>query len=795
MNCNLTTAKSLAADRFSNHRGLHMPKFSIIFALFSILLVSHRVDAEELFQRAAAVFEQRCIRCHSSQDRRGGLSLVTREAALTGGDSGQAIEPGKPERSLLMQMITGQEPEMPRDSNRLSEVEVTAIHQWIAAGAHWPNERTLNAQAMASTDWWSLQPLRRPELPSLESSGQDSSGSTIENPIDRFILAELHQRGLTQSPESNRLTLIRRVTFDLIGLPPTIEEVEAFCSDPDERAYQRLVDRLISSPGYGERWARHWLDVVHYGETHGYDKDQPRPNAWPYRDYVIRAFNADKPYSQFVQEQIAGDVLLPDSLDGITATGFIAAGPWDLIGHAEVPESKTDGKVARHLDRDDMVSNTINTFQSITVHCAQCHDHKFDPVSQKEYYALQAIFAALDRADRVFDTDPLVAQRRRELLSQKQSVPAEDEVTLQAIDQRLAELPAPLVVYCGTIHSGSGNFAGTGASGGKPRAISMLARGDVTKPLEQVSPGALAYFPALSKMIDLPMDACDAQRRAALAGWLTDHRNPLTWRSIVNRVWLYHFGRGIVDSPNDFGRMGLEPSHPELLDWLATWFRDDAQGSLKQLHKLIVTSQTYRQSAIPVREIWQKANEIDSSNSLLWRQNRRRLEAEAVRDSILAVAGILDLSMGGPSFQDFVISHPEHSPHYEYQLANLEDHKLHRRSIYRFIVRSQQQPWMATLDCADPSLLVDKRNQTITPLQALGQLNNQLVLVASRHFADRLKAMTTDPCQQTRTAIRIALQRNATGQEIDELTHYSLQNGLENMCRIVLNLNEFVFVD
>ena len=277
--------------------------------------------------------------------------------------------------------------------------------RWIDQGADWP-DGVDKSKVVDKFDWWSLKPLTRPEVPKIVV--HKNGVNEVAAPIDAFILAMLREKGLTPSLEADRRTLIRRLYFDLIGLPPSPEEMDAFVADPDPSAYAKLVEKLLESPHYGERWARHWLDVVHYGDTHGYDKDQPRPNAWPYRDYVVRAFNSDKRYSRFVEEQIAGDIFAPGTEDGLTATGFIAAGPWDLIGHAEVPESKIDGKIARNLDRDDMVTNTCNTFVSLTVQCARCHHHKFDPVMQEDYYRLQADFAALDRADRTYDIDQTV---------------------------------------------------------------------------------------------------------------------------------------------------------------------------------------------------------------------------------------------------------------------------------------------------------------------------------------------------------------------------------------------------
>ncbi len=977
-------------------------------------LYAARVD---FLRDVKPIFEAHCVQCHGAEKQKSGYRLDDPTVALAGGDSGElAIVPGKPGDGTLIHLVDGSNKLLfmpPRKSEvaPLSAGQVDTLRRWIAEGAVWPEMQNGAAKQGDALTHWSFQPLRMPKVPGDEA-----------NPIDSFIVAKLNEHGLKHSTEANRRTLIRRLSFNLTGLPPAYEEVKTFEADRDPLAYEKLVDRLLASPRYGERWARHWLDVVHFGETHGYDKDKPRLNAWPYRDYVIRAFNNDKPYPRFVQEQVAGDALFPGTVDGITALGFIAAGPWDLIGHAEVPETKTDGKIARHLDRDDMVSNTLNTFQSVTVHCAQCHDHKFDPVSQRDYYALQAVFAALDRTERDYYEDDEtmsrfihVGERRKQITGEIQSLEAplvekagrayaelskridapapstgapnagpefgyhsaistvqdaakwvqvdlgrsvevqrvvmkpcyddfakigagfgfpirfkvevsddadfkvgvhliwrkhdatfmndfpnpgltafetgtapddgvkgryvrvtatklatrredyifalaelevyadqagpnlaagrpvtaldsieasprwrrsnltdgafpqlkdpEDKARLMAqrdalvlahadesIKQRLADLrlqlaalpvlPKPQKVYAGAIHTGSGAFMGTGTSGGKPRPIHLLRRGDVTQPGEEVKPGALER---IGKQLGLSFDLADsgneAERRAALAKWITAPENALTWRSIVNRVWHYHFGRGIVETPNDFGKMGGAPSHPELLDWLAIWFRDEAKGSLKALHKLIVTSRTYRQSSVADEDLMRRASELDAANTLLWRQNRRRLEAEAVRDSILAAAGKLDFSMGGPSFQDFVIEKPQHSPHYQYHLADPEDPKLHRRSVYRFLVRSQQQPWMAALDCADPSMLVDRRNETITPLQALAQLNNQLGLVMARHFAARVGETDVDE------AVRIALQRDPTPQERSELQRYAADHGMTNACRLLLNLNEFVFVD
>ena len=376
-------------------------------------------------------------------------------------------------------------------------------------------------------------------------------------------------------------------------------------------------------------------------------------------------------------------------------------------------------------------------------------------------------------------TDPAADQKLAELTADRSKVAKE-----------LATLPAPQVAYVGTIHKGTGAFAGTGANGGKPRPIFVLKRGDVSQPDKEVGPGTLPFTKELTSQFDLPSDAPEGARRVALAKWITDQRNPLTWRVIVNRVWHYHFGRGLSDTPNDFGRMGSQPTHPELLDWLAVDFRDNGQ-SLKKLHRLIVTSATYRQSSLG-----NPANEkIDTSNAFLWRMNRRKLEAEAVHDSVLAVAGKLDLTMGGPGFQDFVIDKPQHSPHYEYDQYDVEDPKAHRRSVYRFIVRSQPQPFLTVLDCADPSMSVASRNETVNALQALAMRNNRLTVAMAKHFAARVAKEATTPPAQIDLAFRLALGRPPSSNEAEAMSGYVREHGLTNLCRLIFNLNEFNFVD
>lgn len=970
--------------------------------------LERRVDFETEIR---PLLTARCLACHGPDKQRGGLRLDRKNAAMEGGYEGDDIIPGDGAESLVVRLTAGAEEDrlMPPKGARLSNEQVALLRTWIDQGADWPG----GDEDDDPRNWWSLRPLALAEVPVIEPFA-DADAPPARNPIDAFIRAKLREKGLGPSPEADRRTLIRRLSFDLVGLPPTPEEITAFVDDPDPLAYEKLVDRLLASPRYGERWARHWLDAAHYGDSHGYDKDKPRPNAWPYRDYVIRSFNADKSYGRFVAEQVAGDVLYPDEPDGVVALGFLASGPWDFVGHAEVPETKIDGQIARHLDRDDMVAVTINTFLGLTAQCAQCHDHKFDPISQEDYYRLQAVFAAVDRADRPYYDDPEIAREARELtalrdqrenerkrvealiedragpalaeldrrIAEAQEPPdrpehgyhsalaidagevkwvqvdlgrsaaidrvvlwgcfdsfndigpgfgfpvrfkieASDDPTferetvviadrteadepnpgvapqtfqaqgargryvrltaprlaerfndhvlamaelevfdeaganlaagapvsaldsieagprwrlsnlvdghapgrdrpdelaklqadraellasavdpsdlrtleeiqesLRRIEARIADLPEPSLVYAATIYDGGdAPFRGTGPDGGRPRPIHVLFRGDVKSPRKEVGPAALEVFTELPGAFDLSPDQPEGERRAALARWLSDRRNPLVWRTIVNRVWQHHFGNGIVATSGDFGRMGEPATHPELLDWLAVGFRDGGQ-SLKDLHRLIVTSSTYRQSSAGNPEF----EAIDAGDAYLWRAPRRKLEAEAIRDAAIFVAGRLDPTMYGPAFQDFVIERPEHSPQYQYDLQPPDDPKIHRRAIYRFLVRSKLQPFMTALDCADPSMRVDKRNETASPLQALALYNNGLMLTMAKHLADRVEPAGDRRAQLAR-AFALALGREPSTEELSTLDAHAAEFGLPSACRVILNLNEFMFID
>ncbi len=510
-----------------------MARFCITCLLLAFLPIAGRADDSFFRERIAPIFESHCVRCHEGEKPKGGLSLVSAEQFAKGGESGPLVAPGKPDESSLVEYISGDAPEMPKDGKPLSVDEVAAIRRWIQDGAVWPTGAELTDKREYDLNWWSLKSLRKPTPPEVHSNW-------VRTPIDAFILDKLSEHKLRPSAEADRQTLIRRLYFDLIGLPPSYEEVQAFVVDKDPQAYEKLVDRLLALPEYGERWGRHWLDVVHYGDTHGYDKDKMRPNAWPYRDYVIRSLNDDKPYTRFVEEQIAGDVLFPGTADGVIATGFLVAGPFDFVGQIEVAEGTLAKAITRNLDRDDMVTTVMGTFNSMTAQCARCHNHKFDPITQEDYYSLQAVFAGIDRADRPYPADK-------------------------------SQATGGVVFAAATEFDAHGVFAPTH---GKSRPVHLLKRGSEKDPGVEVGPGACGYLPQLASRFNMVDKDREGARRAALAAWLVDKNNSLTWRSIVNRVWQYHFGRGIVDTPNDFGRMGSLPSHPELLDWLAVEFRD-----------------------------------------------------------------------------------------------------------------------------------------------------------------------------------------------------------------------------
>ncbi len=934
-----------------------------------LLFLAGPPDRVDFTREVRPILAARCLSCHGPDKQKGNLRLDSRASALADG----AVVPFKPATSELHRRIAGEGKRMPPSGPPLDDAQVTLLRRWIAQGAPWAEER-------AAPTHWAYRPLVRPAVPA----------GMGKNPLDAFVNAR-HGK-LRPVPEADRRTLIRRLSFNLTGLPPTPEEVDAFLADTRPDAYCRLVDRLLASPGHGERWARHWLDVVHWAETHGHDQDVPRENAWPYRDWLIRAFNSDMPYGRFVRAQIAGDILYRDEPWDTAATGLLAAGPWDESSQQSIRDDTLDKKQAQNLDRDDMLTTVMSAFSSTTVHCARCHDHKFDPVPQAEYYALQAVFAGIDRANRPFDPDPSVSARRAALeaerrrllaakdlltpetrrlvaawekgrpvwrvlrpdiatkhgsrprhlddgsvlfegptpekevttatfttatpiralrlevltdaslpmkgpgrqdngnlhlnevkiddgkpvrvvraaadfdqagwtaghaidgnpatawgihpavgrphhivfvlgrpvsgkvsvtleqthggrhligrlrlsatetastlsaspaidaiLAAKTRTPAQElalarHVLLADIDDRLAQLPAQ-----GMVFAAASDFKPEGsfrpAKGCRP--VHMLKRGDITKPGPAIAPAALSCMPGFSGRLEIAKSDDEGQRRAALAHWLADDRNALTWRSIANRVWHWHFGRGLVTTPGDLGVMGAVPSHPELLDWLACELRDSG-GSLKHLHRLILTSDAYRRASAHDPE----NAKADADNALLWRFNRRRLEAEALRDAALSISARLVRTMGGPSVKEFTSKKGIHvTPDIDY--SAFADPT--RRAVYRFHFRTLPDPLFDALDCPDASQFAPTRAASVTALQALALYNGAFVLRQSEHLAKRLEG--SDDTAKVRHLWRLVLSRDPRPAELELMLPHVGKHGLAAACRVLLNASEFVFVD
>jgi hypothetical protein len=896
-------------------------------------------------EKVLPLLKENCYKCHSheSSEMKGGLTLDSRQGWSTGGDSGPAIIPGDVDKSLLIQAVRRLDEDVampPKQKQALSSAEVKVLEDWVRNGAADPRVGAAAKAKRPDADWWSLRPLKPTDPPKVAG---------VSHPIDAFLSVKRAASGLSPSPAADRRTQLRRVTYGLHGLPPTPEALTEFEPDSDEAAYERLVDTLLNSPRYGERWARHWLDTIHFADSHGCEHDEERPNAWPFRDYVIDRLNADIPWQQFIREQLAADVFHPDQK---VALGFVGAGPLETSRKGTAPVTFA------YLDRDDMVTQTMASFTSTTVNCARCHDHKFDPISREDYYALQAVFAGVDKGSMTYDTDSAEVRAKRQpweklLQAVKQRdatillAAAQKRITKEWMDTHAGDAswePLEPVIFVSTAgadlrvlpdasilasgkspatdayvvtaepklktvtaiklellpheslpHKGPGRAPHNGnlhlnaftcqlfAPGSKtpvnlpiasaaadfnqdswtishvldadprtawgihpqegkkhyaifslkepaklkpgsriavtleqshgtqhvigrfrlsvsdsppehatvlppdiqealnapeakrskeqkiaiaahvahqrataaiaalpstkrkvygmnkksaPLTVNVLSRGNIEKPLEEAHSGALSAIVALDSRFKLKNPKDEASRRAALADWVASPENPLTWRSIVNRAWHYHFGRGICDTPNDVGRMGGKPSHPELLDWLAVWFRDEAKGSLKALHRLIVTSDAYRQQSA----IRPQAARIDSDNRLLWRMNTMRLDAEQYRDSVRQISGRINLAMGGPGIKHFVQKKGVFkTPNLNYAAYDWSRGDAGRRDIYRVVWRGIPDPFMEALDFPNLGLLAPTRGRTISPLQSLVLINHDFVLYHSKQLADSIR--------------------------------------------------------
>ena len=706
--------------------------------------------------KVSPILVQNCHKCHADKKQEGMLRLDAKGAMLAGGESGPAIVPGKPEESLLVEAVNYKSLQMPPD-RRLKPEQIATLTEWVKMGAPWPPGGEVALQprktALVVTDadrqHWSFQSVKRPEIP-VTNVGRpsqavpDGLGSPSYNAVDAFILVGLSSKGLTPSPEAQKRELIRRVYFDLTGLPPSAEDIAAFTADATPDAYERLIDRLIACPRYGERWSRHWLDVVRFAQSNGLERDDEKPNAWRYRDYLIRSLNKDKPYDQFLREQLAGDEMTPLTDDAITATAYYRLGVWD--------DEPDDGKQAKADELDDIVATTSTAMLGLTVGCARCHDHKFDPIAQEDYYSLTAFFQNIE----LYGKTPDVVTG---------GVPVNKEGVFR------------------DLQSGGQTLAVAEKKDPPPKSH-ILVRGSALAPGKEVRPRFVevlcsskeSMIPALpeEKQRETASDnpaVSSKGRRSVIANWIASADNPLTARVIVNRLWSQHFARGIVPTPSDFGHTGQPPSHPELLDYLAGELTR-GNWELKRLHRMMLASATYRQSSRVANE---KAVMLDPDNTLLWRQNLRRLEAEAIRDTILATSGSLNLQMGGrgifPTIPPEVLSGQSRPGNGWENKSPLADQS--RRSVYIFAKRTLGVPLLESLDAASADTSTAKRNVTTVAPQALILLNSDFMEQQSAAMADRvLRVAGNDQAAQIAAAYHVALGRAPTAGELQVATAF-----------------------
>lgn len=917
--------------------------------------------AVDFTREVRPILERSCVSCHGPEKQKGGFRVDSLPALIRGGEThAPAIVPGNSANSAIIHLVAGLIPDsrMPAKGDPLSSAEIGTLRAWIDQGAKAPDAAQVEEDPIRSH--WAFRPVQAPAVPVVPGEVSATRGRTVSNPIDAFVASRLSQDRLTPSPEADRVTLIRRLYFVMLGMPPSPEEVKAFVSDRKPLAFERLVDRVLDDPRYGERWARHWLDIVRFAESNGFETNRERLNAWRFRDYVIAAFNSDKPFDRFVREQIAGDALGVD-----VATGFLVGGPVDIVGSPD----PTLTLQQRADELDDMVSTTGTAFLGLTLGCARCHSHKFDPISHREYYSMAALFSGVRHGERAL---PQPAERAAELKRM--------DAELAGLERRLArflegagasnsapaaasakglrppvdyainreEFPATearwirfsvlsttgsepcldeLEVWSGNVNvalasrgtraTASGTLRGFAAhalehindgkygnnfswisseSGGgwvqlelpkveridhvvwgrdregtyrdrlpteyrievaartnewrlvassadrqllqtsvaktktkspvyrfegwpkaeaeegraalasleslrkqrdalakaemvyagnfvPPPVTHRLHRGDPMSKREPVAPGTLAIF----RPLNLSTNASEQERRVALADWIASPENPLTARVIVNRIWQHQFGSGLVTTPNDFGRNGARPTHPELLDWLAADLVSHG-WSLKRLQRQILTSATWRQSSLPRPD----ALRVDAGSRLLWRFPPRRLEAEGIRDTMLAVSGNLDRTAGGPAFY---LHEVDRENVYHYQPKERFGPAESRRMIYAFKVRMEQDGIFGAFDCPDGSLVTPKRSVSTTPLQALNLFNSQFVLDEAEQFANRLRRDAGGKvASQIRRAWVLAYNREPDRREASDAAAFVASQGLPALCRAILNSSEFVFI-
>jgi hypothetical protein len=880
---------------------------------------SDKQTDEQVEKQVFSILKQKCLQCHGEAVQLSSLDLRTRESMLKGGENGPAIVPGNAEASRLYRRVAGLEkPVMPMaPMPPLTSLEITALKSWIDQGAQYLNTAPVAAAAKGyekgykeivftaeDRKWWAFQKPVRHSIPKLMKTWGEAKPA---NPIDAFIGSSLERKGLAHAPQADRNTLIRRAYLDLIGLLPTPEEVDGFLKDASPKAYENMIERLLSSPHYGERWGRFWLDVARYADSSGYEHDYDIANAWRYRDYVIKAFNQDKPYNRFIIEQLAGDELDERNYDSLIATTYYRIGP-------RVRYREKDNPYYRYEYLDDMIRTTFQGFMGLSVNCARCHDHKFDPISRMDYYrSVAMIFGNVDYNHPLAPPEKVAEyeKTRREVGEQvrplwRKIIELEAPYRKAQFEKRLAKFPEEIQIAVKTPEErrtpgqkllaaqiasydvdpdAAANQAASGYRGIKvseadedirrkllgqidelqkrlPPPLPVTegvrdgdyrltpdGRGDeplpgkgnrfdygvkccfLPQPGQQyqvppvyfgsngvdvaedqksfvVEPGYLQVLvngspPPVARP---PKSGGSSGRRRALAEWIASPDNPLTARVMVNRIWGWHFGRGLVPTPGNLGKMGVAPSHPELLDWLATEFI--RQGwSVKRMHRLIMNSNTYKMAS----SFSQAENlEKDPNNIYLWRFPLRRLEAEAIRDVILSASGKINLQAGGEPFFPSIPASVRDSYRQGRWVMTKEEPSTWRRSIYAYWKRGLKYPLFEVHDQPDPNVTCEKRNITTVPTQALTMLNNEFVLIQARNLAERIsRDAGGDPVKQVRLLYRIALSREPVQKELEKNLAFILSQrdyhsargsdadleALTDLAHVMLNTNEFIYIN
>ncbi len=798
------------------------------------------------------LLKEHCYKCHATGKVKGGLRLTSRELLLAGGESGPAVDLEDIDASLLLQAVNYEGYEMP-PNGKLPDDQIALLRTWVEKGlpmntlmdnAPADDEALHSPEVNEETkSHWAFQPVERPSVPLVQQE------AWIANPIDAFVLARLEDSGLAPAPPADKQTIIRRVTYDLIGLPPSPEEVAAFVADESPDAYEHLVDRLLESPHYGEHWARYWLDLVRYAESNSFERDNPKPFVWRYRDYVIRSLNDDKPYDQFVLEQLAGDELNEVTPDSLIATGYYRLGLWD--------DEPADPLLAFYDGLDDIAATTSQAMLGLTLNCARCHEHKLDPIPHEDYYRFIAFFRNIRhygvRADATVYEASIRDVDLPDEREQRANVVADWEQQLQEIKTTMGGIEAEALPHleggekddfqdqssrydilkrrAGEIISQDQfetykrlrklreklekNPPGRQAKvlaikeqGPEAPPTHVLIRGNPHIEGAEISPGFPSVLSPPDPIIQPPPHGESSGRRRALAAWIASPENPLTARVMVNRIWQWHFGRGLVRTPNNFGLTGTQPTHPELLDWLAAEFVDKG-WSLKSMHRLILMSNTYRMASTAADQAAEdQGQQIDPSNDLLWRFDMRRLRAEEVRDSILATIGTLNRKkMFGPSIYPVIpdeVLAGQSRPGENWGKSSDED--VRRRSIYIHIKRSLAVPILAAFDVANTESTCPARFATTQPTQALGMLNSAFINKQAETFANELrKQVGDDRPAQVRLALQRVTQRDPTKIEVtrgldlmsslQEEHGMSCDESLRFFCLTALNLNEFLYID